>query len=178
MQPADSKTVSRLAGSLLWLVAGLCFYLAGRSIPRESFAGAADPGPALVPMVGAGLLFVGGLLDASGVLIAHVLTRRTKLRLDNQPTGVSTTSAPRPQSKAVRVQGVLLPAIAVLLWGFTLPWIGFAISCWCFVAIWLVASRAKWWQIILIPTLLDATVLLLFGQLFEVQLPRGVWGWP
>lgn len=178
VQPDHPIPLGRLAGSLLWLIAGLAFYLAGQNIPRESFAGKSDPGPALVPMLGAMILFVGGLLDAGRVLIGYTFARRTKARLDSPSPGGHSPSSPCRRSRAIRAGRALLPALAVLLFGLTLPWVGFAISCWCFVASWLVVCRASWWQIVIVPTLLDATVLLLFGQLFEVQLPRGVWGFP
>lgn len=173
----ESRRFSRLAGSLLWLLAGGFFLIAGRDIPRESFAGDSDPGPAWLPFVAASVLFFGGLLDAGWVIIRS----RTRIsRGDHRRHVDHLQQTSLPITRALRVArffAPIAPALAVVVWAMVLPWIGFAVSCWCFIAIWLYASRAPWWQIILVSTLLVVLILMLFGQLFEVQLPRGV-VWP
>jgi hypothetical protein len=130
----------------LFVIAGVGALGFSLMIHRPGVASAFDPGPRALP-VGLGILL-------------------------RQP--VDNRSAPAEVLELNRWQPA---AVMAALVGFAalLPWAGFAATTIGFVTGWLMVRKIRWWRALLTAVLLAAVALLLFGRLFKVQLPGGIW---
>ena len=150
--------MQRIAG-FAWLTMGLTAVVLGRAIKKPGFASNQDPGPQFFPIL------LGFLLALGGCILLF--------KSFYQP-------APKTESSIdpLNNRSLLLFMVGFLAYLFAMPWIGFSLasSVFVFSMIWLQGSR---WLVALAMAIgLVISVQTLFGQLFHVQLPAGVFGMP
>ncbi len=150
--------IHRTAGCF-WLAVGLTAMVLGKAIKKPGFASNQDPGPQFFPILLGMALFFGG----AALLIKSFFSAQT---VPNPPESLAKNSS---------LFGFIGGFFVYLL---LMPWIGFSISSVAFIfsMIWLQGTR--WIAALPIAVLIVVGIQLLFGNLFHVQLPAGVFGIP
>ncbi|HUF63194.1 MAG TPA: tripartite tricarboxylate transporter TctB family protein [Verrucomicrobiales bacterium] len=132
----------------------------GLRMEVPGFVSQGDPGPRTFPLTMSAVLLAGGLWQCLRVLW-------------------SGRSPERAQAES-RGRWIRWCGVAGGLTGFAalLPWTGFRLAAFLFVAIYLRASGLVWWKGLGSAALLVVAIEILFGWLFRVQLPAGRLGLP
>ncbi len=168
----ENRPSLAFAGAMLLVAATFAFY--AREIPRAGLAGAADPGPRALPLAMTAVIGAGGLIE----LVRAVVARRRPQRGTpaNQDAGEEDDrQATGPDARVSYMNFGILVA-ATLGYLLALSWLGFLLSTFVFAAAVLSWLGARWWSAMLSSLAIVMVVRVLFGGLFHVQLPRGIWG--
>lgn len=129
------------------------FLVLATRIERLSFTDEHDPGPTAFPIVLSIILLLGGVYQ----LVSGWFSPPASVR--NEELG--------------DYRSVALFAVNLSLFVALVPWVGFSIPAFLFVAIMTWHWGARWWAALATALLLLLIVWGLFQGLFEVQLPSG-----
>jgi putative tricarboxylic transport membrane protein len=119
-----------------------------------------DPGPGLFPF-GAGLGI--GFLS-----IIYLLRSIAFMAIDDENLQVA---APKNETRKLWTVGILLFGYIILV-----NWLGFVVSTFLFSLLFLrVAAAIRWWQLLLMASLVTLGNYLLFIKWIGVNLPKAIW---
>jgi hypothetical protein len=164
------------------IATGVAFLTLASDIRQLGLGNNRDPGPKAFPMLLAGLLSLGGLLEVVLGLtgMSHFGQRR------EPPLVTSPSDLNRPRVEIGRAVILLIVLTAYIA---AIDWIGFSLSTFLTASglmIWMQTASARrstvarftWIVVSLVLSfLLVATIQLLFVQVFRVQLPTGAMEW-
>lgn len=138
---------------------------------RQAESAAHDPGPWLVPRLCGTLLALGTL----AVAVSAWLRRRAMAKALGSGLVGSANSANEPASPLAWKHSAGLAAALVGYW-LAMGWLGYLVPTFLFawgMMVWLKLRQAA---ALVAAGVLVGLIWVLFGQVFQVALPRGVWG--
>lgn len=155
-----------LTFGLLLIALGAAVFFLGRDLPSFVLGGRQLPGPKFFPFLLAGLFIVAGAWESLVFFRAGGFQHKA-------------SAFPKLAAEHFRDPGVQrfwFILIGLVLFVPLIQLLGFVIGSFLFATAVMVRLKAKVWSALLVAAILTVVIALIFGRLFRIPLPEGIFG--